>query len=107
MVNTLQITEVGKALLPYLRNDLTNLELASAAHDAACAISRTTSQSDTISYMKGIVKDLLEVAVDAENAFCILSQERMDDGSSEEGSQMWSNKQTKARAAIAKARGAK
>lgn len=35
-----QIIEVGKALLPYLRNDLSPAELGTAAHDAAAALRR-------------------------------------------------------------------
>jgi len=35
-----QIVAVGKALLPYLRNDLTAAELGMAAHDAASALRR-------------------------------------------------------------------
>jgi hypothetical protein len=33
-----QIIAVGRALLPYLRNDLTDVELGMAAHDAAAAV---------------------------------------------------------------------
>lgn len=35
-----QIIEVGKALLPYLRNDLDPADLGRAAHDAAAALRR-------------------------------------------------------------------
>lgn len=35
-----QVIEVGKALLPYLRNDLTPEQLGTAAHDAAAALRR-------------------------------------------------------------------
>lgn len=37
-MTTAQIIEFGKALLPYLRNDLKPEELGMAAHDAAVAL---------------------------------------------------------------------
>lgn len=36
-LNTAQIVEVGRALLPYLRDNLSSAELGAAAHDAAAA----------------------------------------------------------------------
>lgn len=39
-LTTAQIIEVGRALLPYLRNDLSSEELGAAAHDAASALFR-------------------------------------------------------------------
>lgn len=36
-----QVIEVGKALLPYLRADLSHAELGMAVHDAAAALNRT------------------------------------------------------------------
>lgn len=39
-LTTAQIIEVGRALLPYLRNDLSSEELGRAAHDAASAFFR-------------------------------------------------------------------
>jgi len=39
-INASHIIEVGKALLPYLRADLTSDELGKAAHDAAAALLR-------------------------------------------------------------------
>lgn len=38
-----QIIEVGKALLPYLRNNLTDVELGTAAHNAVAALARLNS----------------------------------------------------------------
>lgn len=40
-MNSEQVIEVGKALLPYLRTDLKPEELGMAAHDAAAALHRT------------------------------------------------------------------
>lgn len=37
-LNTAQIIEVGRALLPYLRDNLTAEELGNAAYDAAAAL---------------------------------------------------------------------
>jgi hypothetical protein len=39
-VTTEEIIEVGKALLPYLRNDLSHEELGAASHDAAQRLAR-------------------------------------------------------------------
>lgn len=39
-INAVHLIEIGKALLPYLRNDLTEVELGKAAHDAAAALLR-------------------------------------------------------------------
>lgn len=43
MLTQREVIEVGKALLPYLRNDLTPAELGYAAHDAAAALKRAAS----------------------------------------------------------------
>lgn len=40
-MNQSQLIEVGKALLPYLRGDLSAQELGAAAHNAAAALSRS------------------------------------------------------------------
>lgn len=40
-LSTAQIIEIGKALLPYLRTDLSAEELGTAAHDAAAALFRS------------------------------------------------------------------
>jgi len=40
-LTTAQIIEVGKALLPYMRKDLSATELGTAAHDAAAALFRS------------------------------------------------------------------
>lgn len=40
-----QIIEVGKALLPYLRNDLTDIELGTAAYNAVAALARLDKKS--------------------------------------------------------------
>lgn len=45
-MTTEQIIAVGKALLPYLRNDLTAAELGTAAHDAATALRGDRGLSD-------------------------------------------------------------
>jgi hypothetical protein len=39
-ISTAHIIEVGKALLPYLRNDLSAEELGRACHDTAAALLR-------------------------------------------------------------------
>lgn len=39
-MTTEQIVEIGRALLPYLRTDLTAAELGTAAHDAGAALRR-------------------------------------------------------------------
>ena len=41
-MNSHQIIEVGKALLPYLRRDLRPEELGAAAHDAVAALRRSS-----------------------------------------------------------------
>jgi hypothetical protein len=50
-MNTNQIVEVGKALLPYLREGLTASELGAAAHNAAAAIARSTPNHEPSSWM--------------------------------------------------------
>lgn len=39
-----EIIEVGKALLPYLRKNITNVELGHAAHDAVAALNRVRAR---------------------------------------------------------------
>jgi hypothetical protein len=51
-MTTEQIIEVGKALLPYLRNDLTSAELGTAAHDAAAALCRSGKPATGLSDMQ-------------------------------------------------------
>lgn len=52
-----QIIEVGKALLPYLRTDLTSEELGKAAFDAVAALNRTAPPADSI---EACIKELPE-----------------------------------------------
>jgi len=44
-----EIIEVGKALLPYFRDDLSAAELGTAAHDAVAALKRAAGDSIVIS----------------------------------------------------------
>lgn len=49
MTTTKQIIEVGKALLPYLRTDLSPEELGTAAHDAAAALRKANGMPSGLS----------------------------------------------------------
>jgi hypothetical protein len=53
-LTTAQIIEVGKALLPYLRADLSSEELGQAAHDAASAFFRAKFGDAGLSTMQRV-----------------------------------------------------
>ncbi len=50
-----QIVAVGRALLPYLRDGLSNVELASAVHDAVAALAQKSDRGLSASQRLAIV----------------------------------------------------
>lgn len=74
-----QIREVGKALLPYLRDDLTDVELGTACHDAVAALNRVAGV-DRLRAEVARLTDAIEQALDDmrdDLCVCLATKEQM------------------------------